>query len=679
YTPGFLYWLWLAGKVGWLSDLMIKIPVVFADVATGALIWWVVRKADKKFANLVFFFYILNPAVIFNGSVWGQIDGIFTLFLFLSAYFLIKKENYIASSLFWALSFLIKPQAIAVLPALSIVIFKKFSFKGLLFSTLVTLVTLLPLSLPFFPQNPVLGLPALVAKMSGYYSYTSVFAFNFWSLVGMWKPDSQVFLGLSLFWWGIILYAASLVAIIYGFRKNLDNKVVIYLILALSSFSFFLFPTRVHERYLFPALSFLLVYAGLTKSKGLIGIFGLTSVLHLVNLYHSYSYYEKADNVLKIEVLQNLTGQLAPVVGIGFLLLFLLLIFYEELGIEKYVRSFRLHLKAREEKFQELKIPNRLAKFLVGIILAFSFVSRIYSLGSPPNEYFDEVYHAFTAKVILHNDPKAWEWWNTPPEGFAYEWTHPPLAKLGMVLGMKIFGENSFGWRIPGALLGTLSVLLVYLIAKEIFKDETLALLSSAIFSLDGLGLVMSRIGMNDIYFLFFALTSIYFFLRERNFLSALAFGLSFASKWSAIWAVPIFFILWFSRKKKFKISYLWFLIVPPIVYLATYIPMFLSSHGLDIFWGMQKQMWWYHTGLRATHPYTSPWWTWPFLVRPIYLYTSEEAGGVVSRIYAMGSPVIFWFGLVSVILSFIYAFVERNKKLGLVLFSYLVFFVPWA
>lgn len=89
--------------------------------------------------------------------------------------------------------------------------------------------------------------------------------------------------------------------------------------------------------------------------------------------------------------------------------------------------------------------------------------------------------------------------------------------------------------------------------------------------------------------------------------------------------------------------------------------------------------MWWYHTGLKATHPYTSSWWSWPLLARPIYLYTSDEVRGFVSRIYATGNPIIFWGGLASVFLSFVYAFREKNKKLALVIFSYLIFFVPWA
>ena len=314
------------------------------------------------------------------------------------------------------------------------------------------------------------------------------------------------------------------------------------------------------------------------------------------------------------------------------------------------------------------------------MILIFSFTTRIYKLGLPEKDYFDEIYHAFTARIILHNDPKAWEWWNPHPEGFAYEWTHPPMSKLMMVGGMKILGENAFGWRIPQAIFGTLSILMVYLLAKKVFEDELIALTSGFIFSLDGLFLVLTRMAMNDVYVLFFMLTSVYLFLKKKDHLSAISLGLAIASKWSAIWTIPILFLLWLKRAKKFNIpTFTYFFIFPITVYLLTYLPMFLTGHDLGTWWGMQKQMWWYHTGLTATRPYTSAWWSWPFNLRPVYLYTSDEMGGFVSRIYAIGNPIVFWFGFASTTMAGVYSFFEKNKKLGFIVFSYLIFFVPWA
>ena len=323
-------------------------------------------------------------------------------------------------------------------------------------------------------------------------------------------------------------------------------------------------------------------------------------------------------------------------------------------------------------------MSKKLVIFLFAITL-FSLAVRLFRISEPNHYYFDEVYHAFTAKLVLHNDAKAWEWWNAHPEGFAYEWTHPPLSKLIMAGGMKVFGENAFGYRFPAAIFGVGIVYLVYLLGKTIFKDEAVGLLSAAVFALDGLTLTLSRVGMNDTYFLFFVLLTIYCFLKKKDFWAAVAFGLALASKWSAVWGIPIILVLWLHQKKKLRLSLLWFLLLPAAIYLLTYTQMFLTGHDLNIFWGMQKQMWWYHTGLDATHAYGSSWSSWPLMIRPVYLYTSDEIGGWVSRIYAQGNPVVFWFGLAAVITSAVFAFIERNKKLGLIVFGYLVFFAPWA
>ena len=207
YTPLFLYWLWFGGKIGWISPFLIKIPIVFADIITGFFIWKIIYKKNKKLAYLCFILYVLNPIAIFTGSVWGQIDGLLALLMLLSFYFLIDKRNMILSSLFIAGAFLLKPQALVVgFPLLFIALRRKFSLKAYLYSGVVFLLTIFVLSFPFFPQNPMRGLFMLVAKMVGYYNYTSLFAFNFWSVVGMWIPDSTRFLGVTYQSWGVILF-----------------------------------------------------------------------------------------------------------------------------------------------------------------------------------------------------------------------------------------------------------------------------------------------------------------------------------------------------------------------------------------------------------------------------------------------------------------------------------------
>lgn len=310
YTPGFLYYLWVVGKMGWTQEIAVKLPVIFADIGVGLLIWSLIRKVSSKLAVVSFFLYTLSPVVIFDGSVWGQIDGLLTLFLFLSAYFLIEKRNFVLSVAFWSVAFVVKPQSIAVLPALLMaVIMRKFNWKEVVSAGVVGVLTIFLLSWPFFVNNPIFGLPQQILKMGNYYSYTSVNAFNIWSWAGLWKTDATVFAGLSFSVWGTILLLTSVTISLFSFRKKLDIKANYYLLFALLSLCFFLFPTKVHERYLFPFFAFLITAAGLLKSTNLFAIFGITTLASFANLYYPYSYYN--DNLLRNESLQNLTLSLS--------------------------------------------------------------------------------------------------------------------------------------------------------------------------------------------------------------------------------------------------------------------------------------------------------------------------------------------------------------------------------
>ena len=663
YLPGYLYVLWFLGKLGSFVHLdqlfLFKLPAIASDLATGYLIYLIVKKIKSPKAGLIASaFYIFNPALIFNSTLWGQVDSLTALFYLLSIYLI--GVNSLASALVLSIGSAFKPQVALAAPIVLMLMLKnhwnpKKIMGYILLSAAVFLLIFLPFNLP--DKNPLIFVFERIGATLNQYPYGSVNAFNFWGLWGFWKPDSLGIISPKIL--GFVIFGVISFLSFIRFSKKEGGE---YHLAAIFMAANFLFFTRMHERHLLGVFAPLVISASLNPLFW-VSYLGFSST-YVLNL--SYAFEQQA---------VNKSGIFTPVSIQA--MIFLNLIFFVLLFVKNKLKIALS--KSKAFVFEKTSFSNKHLKILLFIILAFSLLSRTLWLGSPKNEYFDEVYHAFTARTILHGDSKAWEWWNTPPEGFAYEWTHPPLAKLGMVVGMLIFGENSFGWRIPGAILGAASVFLVYLIGKRIFKDEVVGLLAAGVFSLDGLALVMSRIGMNDSYLLFFVLLSFYLFLRDKNFLSALAFGFAISSKWSAVWVIPIFLLAQVVLKKKISLSYLWFLILPPLVYLANYIPMFLTGHDLSIFWGMQKQMWWYHINLKATHPYTSPWWSWPFLARPIYLYTSDEVGGIVSRIYAMGNPLVVWGGLISTAVAFYFAVTERAKKLAFVVFSYLVLFAGWA
>lgn len=664
YLPGYLYVLSILGKINLIPTfqvILFKLPAILADLGTGYLIYKIASKLKtKKIGVALSMFYIFNPAIFANSSLWGQVDSL-TAFFSLLAVYLASINKKIFSAIVLAIGTLIKPQAAFILPAALYLIFqKKWKIKEIIFYIISGLSVFV---LAFIPFNNTSNLFKFILERlsisAGQYPYGSINAFSFWGLFGFWKPDNITF------WIGAGISILIISIFLYLLRKKENLE---YIISSMSLLFTFLFLTRMHERHLLPILAPLLL-ASIGNPIVLLIYAGL-SITYLANL--SYSYYWITDNfkeifnpvIIKFFILTNIS-------------LFIVFIVSQFKKI-KFTFNFKLKKAILETNNFGKDITNKKAKILLFGILLFSIITRIYSLNLPKEKYFDEVYHAFTAGLVLHNDPKAWEWWNPHPEGFAYEWTHPPVAKLGMTLGMIVFGENAFGWRIVQALLGVGSVLMVYLIASLIFKDKLVGIISATIFSLDGLVLVMSRIGMNDSYLLFFSLLSIYLFLKDKIFLSSIMFGLAIASKWSAIYSLPIFFISHFVLKKKIKISYLSFLVIPIAIYIASYGVMFSTGHSFEKFIEVQKQMWWYHTNLKAEHPYTSPAYTWPMLVRPIYLYNGPETNSFVSRIYAFGNPAVFWFGLFSIILSFFISAKEKNKKLGFIVFSYLIFFVPW-
>lgn len=299
---------------------------------------------------------------------------------------------------------------------------------------------------------------------------------------------------------------------------------------------------------------------------------------------------------------------------------------------------------------------------MLGLIIAFSLITRLWNLHLPTGYYFDEVYNAFTTQEIVKNNIQAYEWFHTSPvPGTAYGWTHPPLAKLISALGILVFGDNSFGWRISGAILGTGVIYLTYLIARELM-DRKYALMAAFLASLDGLILVQSRINMNDIYALFFIMLAFYFFIKKKMLLLCISLGLLVATKWTGLYAILLFGVI----KKHPSL-----IIIPAGIYLLSYSHYFYLGGTWQNFIELQKQMWWYNTTLTATHTYQSAWWTWPLDLRPVWYYVNYLPK-TIANIYALGNPLIFWAGIPAI-------FYTLYKRKWLIVIGYLAFWLPWA
>jgi dolichyl-phosphate-mannose-protein mannosyltransferase len=329
YFPGYLYILWLLSEIyqfisfnasfdTFLFETLIKISTTAFDLGTAYFIYKIVLRYKKSLALFSTVLYLSNPALIFNSSVWGQVDGVLTFFLVMGIYFLVEKKKLILSNLFLAFSILIKPQAIAVLPTLF------NDYRRILFLPLLMFI----FSLPFFPGN-VLGLYNMTQRLADLYPYTSLYAYNFWSLIGWWQNDSILFLTLSYKTWGIMLYSLALFLILIPFLFKKVEGFTFYLSSSLSFFAFFLFLTRMHERYLFPFFALLLIAALIKKSKTLLGIYVLTSLIHFGNLWYVYYFYNFVFKGVEENSIYNILNDNYKILSLSlFLVFFYLLIFY---------------------------------------------------------------------------------------------------------------------------------------------------------------------------------------------------------------------------------------------------------------------------------------------------------------------------------------------------------------
>ncbi len=308
--------------------------------------------------------------------------------------------------------------------------------------------------------------------------------------------------------------------------------------------------------------------------------------------------------------------------------------------------------------------------------------------------YFDEIYYVRTAEDYLNlREP--------------YEWTHPPLGKLILAAGIYIFGYSPFGWRITGVLLATLMIPVIYVLGKKMFGTWIGAFAPAFLLMFDFMHFTMARIATIDTFVVLFSLLSqLFFFIYVRNvlaqgwktstrplLLAVLFFSLGFSTKWYVLYGFlgQIFILLvlrlrelsafkgWIARIRAFFsrpfFSFLVFLAIAMGIYLLTFVPYMIIGHTLADVYQAQWSMYNYHSTLTATHPFSSPWWTWPLISRPVWLYVSDLPGGNVSTIAAMGNPAVWWVGLASVVLA-----VEEGirRKNHVCLFLVTIFLFQW-
>lgn len=861
YPPGYMYVLYILGAIrnglglsNGASWLVMKLPAIICDALTAVFIYKIAKKhLSDAAATIIAALYLFNPTMIVNCSLWGQMDSVYTLLALLMVYCITEKKM-TASYFLYAIGIFTKPQAFLFTPILIAGIienvfldnFSREKFIKNLIGGLSAIAALVLLTLPFGIVPVIVQYKDIFAS----YPHITVNAFNIWAALG--KNWDALSTPLSLF--GYALLAAISVYSVFVILKS-KNKTKYYFTTALITFLTYMLSTKMHERYSFPAMTFmLLAFAVSTDIKSYLlyilislsqffnsawvlfiyqqdpskyfkspviivaSIINILIMAYLIYIAHKqyinnepYSVTAKPQKTVKPALKQNnekhfsisehfpkitrfdiiamavitavyagialfnlgdmhapeseymmsnnsVTLDLGEDTDIGEYKLFLgsyelnenraldirftrsdnsetyhshltngSVFHWEEIEADATARYITLSTTADTLSIKELgvfdmsgkQIPIISASDLAGNRL-FDEQSEVPERSSFKNStYFDEIYHARTGYEFVHSLP-------------VYEWTHPPLGKVFIAAGIKLFGMCPFGWRIAGTLFGIIMVPIIYLFALRLLKKSWLAVVTCLLFTFDFMHFAQTRIATIDVYVTFFIMLMYLFMFKyystsfyDTSFrkglknlaLCGIFMGLGIASKWTGVYAgiglAVLFFITLCKRYNEYRyavknpsgetdgISHrlilesfrpntiktivwccIFFILVPLAIYIVSYIP-YLNApdeHGIASIINNQNSMLTYHskTVLGSTHPFSSRWYEWIIMKRPIWYYSGELENGLKEGISSFGNPLVWWLGIPAFFYMIYRIFSNKDKNALFLCIAYLAQLVSW-
>ena len=528
---------------------LVKIPAILADVGVAWLLFAICRRwgdellsarwsavTPERLGLAAATVYLFNPGTIFNAAVWGQVDSVGALVLLGTVYLLARGWTELAA-LGAVVALLVKFQYAFLVPIVAIVGIKRHLLGRssdpehawrdpvrALTSLAVAIVSLTLLILPFrmliytpleggdprgllgiLPEaDPTRSLVGKFVEAAGTYTGLSVNAFNLWRnpWSGMgdtlhWGDDTVVglTLGNAARTWqqvGALLFAAVALLALWAVARRDDLRGVLLAALVLAV-AFFVVPTRVHERYLFPALA--LAAPLLLSGRAWPWLYGGLSLSFFANVYWVYTAdWSFADRIMTPgangEPMPRdpfLAATLFTDWGIWLLsalsVVLLLAVAWVMLRTALHIRDQAdapapearpADARAAEARAGGPPAPGRAppppvptpaagpvsrwlswfrpdpadpylreprrgldrrdALILLGLVV-FALVFRLWRLDTPRGHHFDEVYHARSATEFLSSWQHGWD-------RDVYEWTHPMLAKYLIAGGIVLADPN---------------------------------------------------------------------------------------------------------------------------------------------------------------------------------------------------------------------------------------------
>jgi Gpi18-like mannosyltransferase len=269
----------------------LRLVTVYFDILTLALLYAISSHVEVfKPVLLVVASYAVNWVDLYLTGWWGQIEAWFTFFLLLSSWYLIKRKVLLAW-LALGISVTLKQPAVIALPILLVGTWKWFGLKNLVKGMLIFGGVVLLVSLPLVLAGQIDVYLTRITQTVRHFPWISLNSYNLWYAVtprargiGMdFNHDHNRFLfDISYRDWGLILFSLG-----YGVLLTLvilrREPMAIFATLGVCWLTFFTLNTRIHARYLFPALVMFLC-AGCENRKWW-WIYGLLTITMSINIF----------------------------------------------------------------------------------------------------------------------------------------------------------------------------------------------------------------------------------------------------------------------------------------------------------------------------------------------------------------------------------------------------------
>ena len=262
-----------------------------------------------KIVSLIFEYlggiYLILPTIILNSSYWAQSDSIYTSFVLISLYYLIKND-FIKGIVFWSLAFSFKFQAIFIFPLYVLLYFsnRKIRFKNFLIIPLVVFACSIPKVI--FSHDFLTGFRIYFNQAGTYDNYLTLNLPNFYSIFLKGYDSSNPNLintplkEMSSIGIIITLMIFMIIAFIVINKKFKFSKksIIDFALWSILICNFFL--PQMHERYLFMGDVIALIYWSIHKDKYYIPI-----IIELISL-NGYMYLLFSGFAINISILSIL-------------------------------------------------------------------------------------------------------------------------------------------------------------------------------------------------------------------------------------------------------------------------------------------------------------------------------------------------------------------------------------